>query len=129
MATTFKRAARPTSSHAWRLFFLEKIARRSANAARSVAGPVRLHGARNRAACPCHVTARMAIIWIGLLGATGDIAFDDITMTSQMLPAGLRHAAQRRKRPLCTCRKEGRRYAGRVTARKTRHVAVDLFNT
>ncbi len=33
--------------------------------------------------------ARMAIIWIGLLGATGEISFDDITMTSRMLPAAL----------------------------------------
>jgi protein-L-isoaspartate(D-aspartate) O-methyltransferase len=34
--------------------------------------------------------ARMAIVWIGLLGATGEVAFDDITMTSRKLPAGLR---------------------------------------
>lgn len=42
------------------------------------------------ASVPVPREARMAIVWIGLLGATGEIAFDDIRMSSQMLPAGLR---------------------------------------
>ncbi|HVU90503.1 MAG TPA: protein-L-isoaspartate(D-aspartate) O-methyltransferase [Pirellulales bacterium] len=34
--------------------------------------------------------ARMAIIWIGLLGGTGELAFDAITLQSHDLPASLR---------------------------------------